>query len=67
MSPKPGELFNEFLITTKELVKICKFCSDNCAQKSIHDQIIKGFIDGSTAEDLLQEGDLTLATTMAKL
>ena len=35
-------------------------------QKSIRDQIIEGLCDGDTVEDLLQESELTLATTGAK-
>ena len=60
-------MFDDFLITTRELVNTCKFCPDTCAQKSVHDQIIEGLIDGGTIEDLLQEADLTLATTTPKL
>ena len=48
MSPKPGKLFDEFLITTKELV--------NFAQIIVHKRVFmirsKGFINGSTIEDL---------------
>ena len=72
MSPTAGESFDDFLIALRELVKIYKFCSDACMQKSIHDQIIEGrdqiiegLIDGDTVEDLLQEADLTLITTIA--
>ena len=63
---QPGKSFDDFLITIKELVKTCKFCSDTCAQESIHDQIIEGIIDGSTIEDLLQEMGHILATITAK-
>ena len=62
-----GKSFVDFLITIKELVKTCKFCSDTCAQESsIHDQIIEGIVDGSTIEDLLQEVGQILATIPAK-
>ena len=63
---QPGESFNDFLITIRELVKTCKFCSDTFVQKSIHDQIIEGLTDGGTIDDLLQDVDLTLATTTTK-
>ena len=63
---QPGESFDDFLISLRELAKTCKFCSDSCMQKSIRDQIIKGLGDGDTIEDLLQESNLTLATTIAK-
>ena len=45
---------------------ICSSVRSSYAQKNIHDQIIDGLIDGGTIEDLLQEVDLTLATTTAK-
>ena len=34
--------------------------------KSIRDQITEGLHDGDIVEDLLQESDLTLVTTVAK-
>lgn len=40
---QPGE---PFLDSLWELAKTCKFCSDNCTQKNIRDQIIKGLLDG---------------------
>ena len=62
----PRESFDDFLISLRELAKTCRFCSEACAQKSIHDQIIEGLSDGNTIEDLLQVSDLTLATAIAK-
>ena len=62
----PGESFDDFLISLRELVKTYRFCSETCAQKSIQDQIIEGLSDGDTVEDLLQVSDLTLATTITK-
>jgi len=56
-----GEIFDNFFISLRELVKTCKFCSDACKEKSIQDQIIEECNDGDTVEDLLQESDLTLA------
>ena len=57
-----GETFDDFLIALRELVKICKFCSEDCARKNIRDQIIEGLNDGDTVEDLLQITNLTLTT-----
>ena len=63
---QPGESFDDFLVALRELAKTCKFCSDECTQKNIRDQIIEGLIDGDTVEELLQEKDLTLAKTITK-
>ena len=52
--------FDDFLVSLRELAKTCKFCSDNCTQKNIRDQLIEGLLDGDTVEHLLQEKDLTL-------
>ncbi len=57
---QPGEAFDDFLVSLRELAKTCTFCSDNCTQKNIRDQIIEGLLDGDTVEHLLQEKDLTL-------
>ena len=61
-----GESFDNFLVSLRELAKTCKFCSDECIQKSIRDQIVEGLIDGDTVEDLLKESDLTLEATISK-
>ena len=61
-----GESFDDYLISLRELAKTCKFCSDACMQKNIRDQIIEGLRDGDTVESLLQEAELTLATTITK-
>jgi len=53
-------------VSLRELVKTCNFCSEGCTQKSIQDQIIEGLVDGEIIEDLLQEHDLSLATTISK-
>ena len=63
---QPGESFDDFLISLRELAKTCRFCSESCTEKSIRDQVIEGISDGDTVEDLLQENELTLATTIAK-
>ena len=57
---QPGETFDDFLLTLRELVKTCNFCTNDCMQKNIRDQIIEGILDGDTVEDLLQIKDLTL-------
>ena len=61
-----GESFDDFLISLRELVKTCNFCSDACTQKNIRDQIIEGLLHDDTVEDLLQETDLTLAKAVRK-
>ena len=57
------ETFDDFLIALRELVKTCKFCSEDCTKKNIHYQIIN---DGDTVEDLLQIANLTLTTIITK-
>ena len=57
---QPGESFDDYLVSLRELVKTCNFCNDACTQKSVRDQIIKGLLDGDTVEHLLQEKDLSL-------
>ena len=37
---QPGETFDDFLVSLRELAKTCKFCSDDCTRKNIRDQII---------------------------
>ena len=61
-----GESFFNFLVSLRELVKMCNFCSDNCANKNIRDQIIEGLLDADTTEILLQENHLTLARVISK-
>ena len=63
---QPGEMFDDFLVSLRELAKTCNFCSDECTQKNIRDQIIEGLIDGNTVEDLLQQKDLTLEAAITK-
>ena len=55
-----GECFDDYLLTLRELVKTCNFCSDTCTQKNIRDQLIEGILVGDTIEGLLQVKDLTL-------
>ena len=63
---QPGETFDDFLVSLRELSKTCKFCSDECNQKNIRDQIIEGISDGDTVEDLLRERNLSLDMAIAK-
>ena len=60
-----GESFDDFLVSLRELAKTCKFCSNECMEKNIRDQIIEGLHDGDTVQDLLQEKDLTLSRAIA--
>ena len=60
---QPGETFDDFLISLRELAKTCNFCSADCTQKHLRDQIIEGLLDGDTTEHL-QEKDLTLDKTI---
>ena len=59
---QPGETFDDFLVSLRELAKTCKFCTEECLQKHIRDQIIEGLVDGDTIDDLLKEKDLALDT-----
>ena len=64
----PGESFDDFLVSLRELAKTCKFCDNECMEKNIRDQIIEGIHDGDTIQNLLQEKDLSLpkAITMCQ-
>ena len=62
-----GETFDDFLVSLRELAKTCKFCSEECTQKNIRDQIIEGLIDGDAVETLLREKDLSLQAAMHTL
>ena len=57
---QPGECFDDFLVSLHEFSKTCNFCSADCMQKSVCDQIIEGLFDVNTIEQLLKESDLTL-------
>ena len=50
---QPGKTFDDYLIALRELAKMCNFCSEECTQKNIRDQIIKGISNGDTVEHLL--------------
>ncbi len=62
----PSETFDDFLFSLRELVKTCNFCSETCTQKNLRDQVIEGLLEIDTVETLLQEPNLTLATTINK-
>ena len=59
-SQQQGKTFDDFL------AKTCKFCSEDCTQKNIRDQIIEGLVDGEMVEELLKEKDLTLEKIIGK-
>ena len=61
-----GESFDDFLVSLRELVKTCNFCSSDCTNKNIRDQIIEGLLDAETTEDLFQETDRTLDRAITK-
>ena len=49
---QPGETFDDFLVSLRELVKTCNFCSEACTQKNIRDQIIgRRYCGNSTARN----------------
>ena len=62
----PGETFDDFLVSLRELAKTCNFCSNDCLQKAIRDQIIEGLCDGESIQELLQVQDLTLDAAISK-
>ena len=54
------ESFDDFLVSLRDLVRSCNYCSDECVNKTIRDQIIEGILDGDTIEELLRNPILTL-------
>ena len=54
-----GELF-DFLVSLRDLVRTCNYCSEECTTKAIQDQIIQRIRDGDTVKQLLREQKLTL-------
>ena len=38
---QPGESFDDFLVSLRELVKTCNFCSDECVQKTSETRLSK--------------------------
>ena len=61
---QPGESFDNFVVSLRELIKTCKFCSETCTQKNLRDQIIERLRDVETVKDLLKENNLTLNNTI---
>ena len=61
-----GEAFDDFLVSLRELAKTCNFCSNDCLQKAIRDQIIEGLQDGEIIQELLQEKKLSLEQAITK-
>jgi len=61
---QPGESFDDYLVSLRELAKIYNFCSAQCSQKSIRDQIIEDLLYGNTIEELLKQQNLTLDPTV---
>ena len=61
-----GESFDDFLVSLRELAKTCNFCSNDCLQKALRDQIIEGLLDGEIIQELLQEKNLTLDQAITK-
>ena len=59
-------VIDDFLVALRELAKTCKFCTEDCTQKNIRDQVIEGILNGDTTEELLKVRDLTLDDTIAK-
>ena len=55
-----GETFDTYLVSLRELAKTCNFCNDNCLQKSLRDQVVKGLKDADTVKDLLKQRNLIL-------
>ena len=61
-----GESFDDFLVSLRDLAKTCNFCSNECLQKALRDQVIEGLQDGETIQELLQVRDLTLDQAITK-
>ena len=55
-----GESFDDYLVSLRDLVRTCNYCSDECSNKALRDQIIEGLYDGDTVEQLLRERKLTI-------
>ena len=60
------DIFDDFLVSLHELAKTCNFCSNDCLQKALRDQIIEGLLDGEIIQELLQEKNLTLDQAITK-
>ena len=58
------ESFDDYLVALRELVKTCRYCTDDCVSKILRDQIIEGLQDGDTIEELLRQKKLSLEQTI---
>ena len=61
-----GESFDDFLVSLRELTKMCNFCDNDCLQKALRDQIIEGLQDGDTIQEFLQVKDFNLDQAIMK-
>ena len=60
-----GESFDDFLVSLHELAKTCGFCSEQCTQKSIQDQIIEDSLDRDVTKELPKQSHLTQDNAIA--
>ena len=50
---QPGESFDDYLVSLRELARTCNFCSEECTAKNIRDQIIEDVNDGDTVSRII--------------
>ena len=62
---QPGRCFDDFVVSLCELAKTCNFCSADCTQKNVRDQIIEGLLDADTIKQPLKESDLKLGKAIS--
>ena len=58
------ETFDDYLVSLRELIKTCHYCTYECVSKVLRDQIIEGLQDGDTVEELLRQKKLSLEQTI---
>ena len=56
---QPGELFDDFLTSLKDLASSCGFC-DDCRDSLIRDRVVVGLRDGATIQRMCAVPKLTL-------
>ena len=56
----PGETFDDYLVSLRELGKTYSFCNNDCLQNNLRDQLVEGVADTDAVQDLLKEQNLTL-------
>ena len=61
------ELFDDFMIALRNLVKTSSYCSDVCVNNALCDQIIEGLLDGDTVEELLRQKNINIRKNNANL